>query len=303
MDKLRAGPDPAAVERARFALETARNSLWSAQLSRDAICGQGHGWQCDQAEAAVGNADVAVRQAQAELARLLAGPSPDEIKAAELEVERARARLAQLTAGPDPAEIKRAEAAVQAAQIALEKAQADLAAATLVAPFGGTVLDVKARPGDRVNADAPIIELADLTQLEVRVTVGQEDITTVHPGQEVMLSFDAFPEETSRGRVDRVIPRKTQGQVVTYEVFITLDETPSGLLPGMTADAEIVVAERKDVLVLPRRAIRARPYTTVSVPVLEASRVVTRTVEVGLVGDLNAEILSGLREGDRVVVR
>ena len=303
LDKLRAGPDPAAVERARFALETARNSLWSAQLSRDAICGQGHGWQCDQAEAAVGNADVAVRQAQAELDRLLAGPSPDEIKAAELEVERAQARLAQLTAGPDPAEIKQAEAAVQAAQIALEKAQADLAAATLVAPFGGTVLDVKARPGDRVNADAPIIELADLTQLEVRVTVGQEDITTVHPGQEVMLSFDAFPEETSRGRVDRVIPRKTQGQVVTYEVFIALDETPSGLLPGMTADAEIVVAEREDVLVLPRRAIRARPYTTVSVPVLEAGRVVTRAVKIGLVGDLNAEILSGLREGDRVVVR
>ena len=143
----------------------------------------------------------------------------------------------------------------------------------------------------------------NLTQLEVRVTVGQEDITTVHPGQEVMLSFDAFPEETSRGQVDRVIPRKTQGQVVTYEVFITLDETPSGLLPGMTADAEIVVAERKDVLVLPRRAIRARPYTTVSVPVLEAGRVVTRTVKIGLVGDLNAEILSGLREGDRVVVR
>lgn len=87
------------------------------------------------------------------------------------------------------------------ARIALAKAQANLAAATLVAPFGGTVLDVKAWPGDRVNPGAPIIELADLIQL-----------------------------------------------------------------------AEIVVTERKDVLVLPRRAIRARPYTTVSVPVLEASR-------------------------------
>ena len=183
-----------------------------------------------------------------------------------------------------------------------EKAQADLAAATLVAPFGGTVLDVKARPGDRVNADAPIIELADLTRLEVRVTVGQEDITAVHSGQEVRLIFDVLPEETFQGRVDRVIPRKTAGQVVTYEVFIALDETPSGLLPGMTADAEIAIAERKDVLVLPRRAIRARPYTTVSVPVLEASRVVTRSVEIGLVGDLNAEILSGLQEGDRVVM-
>ena len=302
LDKLKAGPDPAAVERARFALERAKNSLWSAQLSRDAICGQSHGWQCDQAEAAVGNADVAVRQAQAELDRLLAEPSPDQVKAAELDVQKAQARLIQMTAGPSPADVKQAEMAVRTAEIALEKAQADLAAATLVAPFGGTVLDVEAQSGDRINADAPLIELADLTRLEVRTTVGQEDVIAVHTGQEVMLSFDVFPEETCRGEVDRVIPKKTQSQVVTYEVLITLDKSPSGLLPGMTADAEIAIAERKDVLVLPRRAIRVRPNTTISVPVLEAGRVVTRSVQIGLVGDLNAEILSGLNKGERVVV-
>jgi len=120
LDKLKAGPDPAAVERARFALETARNSLWSAQVYRDAICGRkGPKWQCDQAEAAVGNADVAVRQAQAELERLLAGPSPDEVKAAELDVQKAQARLAQLTAGPSPDELKMAELEVLRAQARL----------------------------------------------------------------------------------------------------------------------------------------------------------------------------------------
>lgn len=200
-------------------------------------------------------------------------------------------------------DIDQAEAAVRMAEQALKEAKSNLEAATLVAPFDGTVLEVKAQPGDWVSANTPLIELADLTQLEVRTTVAQEDIMAVHPGQEAVLTFDVLPEETFPGRVKRVIPKKTEGQVVTYEVFIALEGRPAGLLPGMTADVEIVLAEHKDVLVLPRRAIHARPYTTVSVPVLVGDQVVTRSVQIGLVGDLNAEILSGLQEGDRVVVK
>jgi hypothetical protein len=82
---------------------------------------------------------------------------------------------------------------------------------------------------------------------------------------------------------------------------VTLDQPPPGLLPGMTADADIIVVERKDVLTLPRRSIRARADATIPLPVLQAGQTITRSVKIGLVGDLNVEVLSGLQEGDQVV--
>ncbi|MCZ7573682.1 MAG: efflux RND transporter periplasmic adaptor subunit [Ardenticatenaceae bacterium] len=277
------------------ALMTAKERLDSARAQAALALGE--------ANSRVARAEEDLRQAQARLAELTAGPSPEEVEAAELEVHRAQIRLEQLIAGPDATELTPVQAAVRAAEIALAKAQADLAAATLAAPFNGTVLAVKARPGEQVMANTPIIVLADLARLEVRATVGQEDVGLVQPAQPATLSFDARPGQSFPGRVTRVVPEGAEGQgVVTYEVFIALDQTPPGLLPDMTTDAEIVVAERGDVLTLPCRTIRARPNTTVSVPVLDGGQVVTRRVEIGLVGDLNAEILAGLREGDQVVV-
>jgi macrolide-specific efflux system membrane fusion protein len=69
----------------------------------------------------------------------------------------------------------------------------------------------------------------------------------------------------------------------------------------MTADADIIVAERKNVLTLPRRSIRATANATINLSVVQNGQVVSRSVKIGLVGDLNAEILSGLQEGDQVV--
>jgi len=277
------------------ALMTAKERLVSARAQAALVLGE--------ANSRVARAEEDLRQAQARLAELTAGPSPEEVEAAELEVHRAQTRLEQLIAGPDATELTPAQAAVRAAEIVLAKAQADLAAATLAAPFNGTVLAIKAWPGGQVVANTPIIVLADLARLEVRATVGQEDVGLVQPGQPATLSFDARPGQSFPGRVNRVVPEGAERQgVVTYEVFLALDQTPPGLLPDMTTDAELVVAERGNVLTLPRRTIRARPNTTVSVPVLDGGQVVTRSVEIGLVGDLNAEILSGLREGDQVVV-
>jgi multidrug efflux pump subunit AcrA (membrane-fusion protein) len=164
------------------------------------------------------------------------------------------------------------------------------------------VLSVNAKSGDNVSSNAAIIELADLTQLEIQTTVGQVDVILVQPGQSASLTLDARPGETFSGKVNRVVPKRasTSG-AVTYNVFVTLDQPPPGLLPGMTADADIIVVERKDVLTLPRRSIRARADTTIPLPVLQAGQTITRSVKIGLVGDLNVEVLSGLQEGDQVV--
>ncbi len=235
-------------------------------------------------------------------ATLALSEANQKVAQAQETLRKAQANLAALKATPATSDVKVAETAVEAANQALKKAQADLAGADLVAPFSGRVLSVASQAGDTVAANATVVTLADLTQLEVQTTVGQEDVILVQAGQSATLTFDARPGETFPGRVSRVVPTKasTSG-AVNYNVFVALDKAPQGLLPGMTADADLIVAERKGVLTLTRRSIRARPNATISLSVLEGGRTVTRNVQIGLVGDLNVEIVSGLQEGDQVV--
>ncbi|HEX7587596.1 MAG TPA: efflux RND transporter periplasmic adaptor subunit, partial [Anaerolineae bacterium] len=203
---------------------------------------------------------------------------------------------------PNAADTKQAEASALAADYALKNAQADLTGATMLAPVSGRILTVSANAGDQVSAKGAVATMADLTKLEIQTTVGQADVVLVQPGQAAAITLDARPGETFSGKVNRVVPQKasTSG-AVTYNVFVSVDKPPAGLLPGMTADADIIVEDRTNVLTLPRRSIRAKANATVPLPVLQAGETITRNVKIGLVGDLNVEILSGLQEGDRVV--
>lgn len=323
-------PDAAALQNAQYALETAKNSLWSAQVARDAACGGPDRVACDQGQAAVGNADAAVRKAQDDLARIQAGPTADQLRVAEANVERARGRLAQmrqqtgendvraaqlaheqaqarlneLDAGPNAVDLRQAQATVQAAGQALSRAQAELQAATLVAPYAGVVLEVNASEGETVANGAPVLRLGDPTQLEAEITVVEADFPLVKVGQKVELFFDAMPAAAVTGRVARIVPQRSSAAATpVYPVYIALDEVRPELAPGMTVDASVLIDVREDVLRLPRSLVRARGDGTATLKVWNGVSAEERTVQVGLRGNQYVEILSGLAEGDQVVSR
>ncbi len=235
-------------------------------------------------------------------AALTMNQANQQVANAQETLRKAQDALTTLKAGSAAVDLKQAQTAVEASKLALQQAQVALDGVILVAPLSGKVLSVAAQNGDTVTANATVVTLADLTQLEISTSVGQEDVANVQAGQPASVTFDAKPGETFTGQVNRVVPTKasTSG-AVTYNAFVALDKAPAGLLPGMTADADITVAERKGVLVLQRRSIRARANATIQLSVVENGRTVSRNVRIGLVGDQNVEILSGLQEGDQVV--
>jgi RND family efflux transporter MFP subunit len=241
--------------------------------------------------------------------KVLASIDPEPLKLAlaqaqvDYQAKRDALNKLKLTASPDSTDVRRAEIELQSAESALRKAQNDLTNAVMIAPFSGRVMSVSGKVGDSVAANATVVELADLTQIEVQASVGQQDVVAVQAGQSATITFDARPGETFTGKVSRVVPKRASSSgAVTYTVFLAVDKVPAGLLPGMTADAEIIVAERKNVLTLPRRSVRASANSTINLSVLQPDgRLVNRSVRIGLVGDLNVEILSGLQEGDQVV--
>ncbi len=333
LDKLKAGPSASDLTAANAAVKDAQVGLQNAQLSLSVTQSSstvGQTVRDRQYEAAwyeanygeslqkyqAGRIDkdrldqdynnlmtakdrLAAAQANATLSMSQAN---QQVVNAQEALRKAQTALADLKAGASDADLKTAEASLQSAQLDLKQAEVNLSGSTLIAPFNGKVLSVTSLAGDLVSANTDVMTIADLTQLEVQTTVGQEDVTAVKTDQVASLTFDARPGETYNGKVSRIVPtRASTSGAVNYNVFVSLDKAPEGLLPGMTADADIVVADRKGVLTLPRRNIRARANATIQLQVVQGGRATTRNVGIGLVGDLNVEILSGLQEGDVVV--
>jgi multidrug efflux pump subunit AcrA (membrane-fusion protein) len=209
----------------------------------------------------------------------------------EAETDRARIGLQRLQRGLDP---------LLAWEV--ESAERNLAAATLRAPFRGVVLKAMAMQGQTISPGVGVILLADPAAVEVRTTVIEEDVPLVQIGQPVELFFDAQPDAAMQGRVARIVPQRIQDEDrPLYYVYVALDAVPRGVVAGMTADASIAIAQRSDVLRLPRALVRARSDSTAQVKVWANSQEENRSVKAGLRGDVYVEVLEGLSEGERVV--
>jgi multidrug efflux pump subunit AcrA (membrane-fusion protein) len=103
--------------------------------------------------------------------------------------------------------------------------------------------------------------------------------------------------------VDRIVPKLVEGDSPTYDIFIFLDEVPDGLVDGMTADANVIIASRPQVLCLPRSLVHASSANKAVVEVWNGQEIESREITTGLRGDSNIEILTGLEQGEQVVVQ
>lgn len=319
-------------------VDQAKNSLWSAQISRDAAGtaeGKANG-SYDRAQLSVLNAEASVRQAEMELAELQEDPTDAELKSAKASVEtakqklrdlqvsavavaEAKAQLAQaqenledLTGGPTEQEIlsaeaaiKEAEAAKSEAELALEEAEEQLEDTELRAPIDGTVTELDAKVGQTIEAGSSFITLADLAHPLLEVYIDEADMDMIAVGYEAEVVFDAMPDTTFVGHVTQVDPSlMSQAMVSMVRGLVKLDETsyskPEGLPMGMNATVEIIGGETADALLVPVEALREIDTDEYAVFVVESGTPVLRTVEVGLMDYTYAEILSGLEQGDVV---
>jgi RND family efflux transporter MFP subunit len=205
--------------------------------------------------------------------------------------------------GPDPMKLKTDQATLAVANSQLTQAQDDLAHLELKAPFDGVVVQVNAHPREDVTPSTPIVDLYAPNSIEVMGTVTEEDYPIVNPGLKATLYFDSQPNLEITGTVERIVPYRQSGSQTQalYPLYIKMDQIPAGLAPGMTVDAQIVIAEKDNVLVLPRALVRARADGTATVQVWMNDHNENREIKVGLRGDTNIEIVTGLKQGDLVV--
>jgi HlyD family secretion protein len=159
---------------------------------------------------------------------------------------------------------KSAEAQLNLAQATVERDRANLAYSVIRSPVSGVVVDRSVDVGQTVAASLQtptLFKIAqDLSRMQIDANFAEADIGSIRVGQSVHFTVDAFPDRSFNGvvKVVRLNPISQQS-VVTYDVVINVDNPEKILLPGMTAYVTIVVAERKDALLVPNVALRFKP--------------------------------------------
>ena len=182
-------------------------------------------------------------------------PSATELDSSRAKVERARADL------------DAAQASVTEAAATLSANETDLSKATIRSPTDGVVLTRSIEPGQTVAASmsTPVLfTLAeDLAAMELIVSVAEADVGQVRDGQKAQFNVDAFPGKNYPATIRQVrFGSKTVDNVVSYQTVLTVKNQDLSLRPGMTASADILVRERKDVLLAPNTALRFKPPAT-----------------------------------------
>jgi len=292
-------------------------------------------------EAAVESAEASVRSAQAN-ARLVAenrSKSEKEYKRVTQMVERGLESQANLDTAEAAwrVEVARYESAqdqVEQAKGLLKQARDQLAKTTLYAPMSGTISDLNKEAGEiaigsQFQEDV-IMVIADLTAMEARVNVDENDIVAIQIDQSAEIEVDALPGRTLTGTVTdiarsaNVAGEGTSDQKTEFEVRIAINPDVAELRPGMTASADIITGTKEEALGVPIQSIALRSVEQLKqefeaageeaaalepdrdgfvevVFVIDHGKARAQQVETGLQSDDYIEIVSGLEEGEEIV--
>ena len=214
----------------------------------------------------------------------------------------------------DSAREHQALAQVEQAQASLKQLEEQLSYTTVTSPIDGVVLSRDVQVGDAVSSilvlgstATLVMTLGDTHQVYVKGKVDESDIAKVYLGQAARIKVQSFPGRTFAGTVTKIAPLGVEkDNVTTFEVQISIDNAGGELKANMTANAEIVLEEHKNVLTVPEQAVLYDKDRNASVWVPDAHgkdghRVVS--VKVGLSNGSRIEVLSGLHAGDKVVLQ
>jgi multidrug efflux pump subunit AcrA (membrane-fusion protein) len=197
---------------------------------------------------------------------------------------------------------------LQSAKIGFYKAKQDIMNTVIVAPSDGTVVSVQLKKGYPLSAQdyssRTAIQLVDTRTIKFTGNVDEIDIVKVKAGQKVKITLDAIPDKTFTGTVSFISPFGTkQGQVIRFPTTILLDPSDVELRGGLSATADIITYSAKNVLQVPISVIIRSPQgPTVMVVDPVTGQAEPRKVTLGKQSSQFVEVVSGLKEGDKVTV-
>ncbi len=214
--------------------------------------------------ASLARVQATLREAQLEYDRMATLQARGTVAQSALDTAETALAAAQAELGVARAQITNAQAVLAQRDATLEGARIDLERTTIRAPINGVVVDRAVDVGQTVAASlsAPVLFTIaqDLGQVQIDAQVDEADIGQIQQGQAVRFTVDAHPDTELTGRVEQIrLAPEILNNVVTYTVVVSASNPGQRLLPGMTANMDIITGERTDVLVVGNGALRFRP--------------------------------------------
>ncbi len=216
--------------------------------------------------------------------------------------------------GVDSAKLKQARAQVLQSQASLKQLEEQLSYTTIVAPMDGVILSRDVEMGDAVSSILVLGSTAtlvmtegDTTQVYVQGKVDEADIAHVYMGQPARIKVESFRDRVFNGKVTKIAPLGVEkDNVTTFEVRVSIDNPGGELKANMTANAEILLDEHKNVLTVPENAVTYdnQKNAFVNVPDRNQKDGFRKVpIKVGLSNGSVTEVASGVKEGDQVVLQ
>jgi HlyD family secretion protein len=221
---------------------------------------------------------------------------------------------AQRTVSVSRAEISRSKAQVAQAQAALERAEEDLRNSTIISPMDGLVLSRNVEIGDAVSSilvlgsqATLVMTLGDVSEVYVKGKVDEADISKVYFGQPARIVVESLKDKKFEGKVTKISPLGVEkDNVTTFEVKVSIRNPSGELKANMSANAEIILEEKHNVLMIPEAAViydkdRKASLETPDPKGEKGRRKVA--VKLGISNGVKTELLGGLKEGEQVILQ
>jgi HlyD family secretion protein len=206
------------------------------------------------------------------------------------------------------------KAQVAQAKAALDNAEENLRYSTITSPMNGVVLSKDVEVGDAVSSilvlgsqATLVMTLGDTSEVYVRGKVDEADIGKVYLGQTARIVVESFKDKKFEGRVTKIAPLgQEKDNVTTFEVRVSIQNSSGELRANMSANAEIILEEKKSVLLIPEGAVIFDKDKNATVEIADPKGPEGRTklaVKLGITNGVKAEVLSGLNEGQKVILQ
>ena len=214
----------------------------------------------------------------------------------------------------DNSKLRQAEAQVAQAQASLKQLEEQLGYTTITSPMDGTILSRDVEIGDAVSSilvlgstATLVMTIGDTNQVYVQGKVDESDIGKVYLGQAARIKVESFKDKTFQGKVTKIAPLGVEkDNVTTFEVRVSIDNPGGELKANMTANAEILLEEHKNVLTVPEQAVLYDKDRNASVEVPDQKQKNGRRkvdIKAGISNGTKTEVLAGLKPGDTVILQ
>jgi HlyD family secretion protein len=211
---------------------------------------------------------------------------------------------------------------IEQAEASLQSALDDLSKTVYHSPIDGIITSLRVEEGEIAmigtmnNPGTVLMTIADLSVMEVEVEVDETDVIGVKMGQQAEVRVDALPDQTIKGKVTEIgssaLQKVTSSEESKdFKVIITLENPPEDLKPGLSATADIITAEKTNVIAIPISALvlrdkededKEKDEQEEGVYIVKENRVKFFPVEKGIMGEMMIEISTGLEEGQEIVI-